>query len=907
VNARTSRTLRLAALVASAGVVTVTAGTPAYAAGGDVDVVNTETVQVYTSPSGDVQDRRVYEQLALTGHGPVTLRNPISTDGLRNLDGFSGVHVEDGEQVTSTHVDGQKRLRSVSDYDEKLPLDVSVSYRLDGHHVEPGDLVGKSGDLEVEYVVENVTGTKQQVSFPDGKGGTVTRTVDVPVPMVGSLTTVAPAGFTDVRSDQANIAGDGKGGTQLSFTMTLFPPIGSTTADFGYTARITDGVVPRATISALPVNPLASPTFKSAGASYKGGADTGAELAAGATKIDTNLLKLRDGASTLLAGLIKLRDGADQLNAGLAGDAVPGSRRLADGAGDLSDGLEKIDKGTSTLAVGAGTASAGGRRLANGLGMLESGNADLSGGLTRLSKGGHRLSEGFNSSSGGDDFVTGSKTLASGLGQISGGLDQLADAQKGLPAAVQGAEALRDGVDKLRAGLSNPACDRSNPTAPANPCGLLQGLQALRSGLTGVGSTGPGAIQGAGLIEGGLAALLSTDPAHPGLPVAKGGVDLVNAKIQGALADSGSVKELADGLTGVKGYCQAIADPTTKAQCIGTLDVIIGRVNSSDGSDSVDSLREQLTAASGGLGSVSTGLAGAVTGVQDLHSGAGDLKAGLTTAAGGVDLLLNGVARLQAGLSNPGCDPAKPLDQSNPCGLREGLTSLVTGLTGAVAGLGQLAPGGHDALSGATRLADKLAFAGDGAGRLSDGLGTAKQGSVKLARGSSTAAAGAVALASGLARLSAGSQQLADGTGAASDGSTKLYAGADKLADGLGDAADGSGRIADGLTTAAGGAPKLVDGAQQLSDQGTQKLIGAGTTTAQSYGELYATMVAGSKRAQTEDMAFGAPKGAAGLTAYSYVIKGDDGEGGRNLARGLGGLALLGAGGGVFALRRRLL
>ena len=42
------------------------------------------------------------------------------------------------------------------------------------------------------------------------------------------------------------MAGDGKGGTKLSFTMTLFPPIGSDTATFGYTAEIADGVVPRA-------------------------------------------------------------------------------------------------------------------------------------------------------------------------------------------------------------------------------------------------------------------------------------------------------------------------------------------------------------------------------------------------------------------------------------------------------------------------------------------------------------------------------------------------------------------------------------------------------------------------------------------------------------------------------------
>jgi putative membrane protein len=197
-------------------------------------------------------------------------------------------------------------------------------------------------------------------------------------------------------------------------------------------------------------------------------------------------------------------------------------------------------------------------------------------------------------------------------------------------------------------------------------------------------------------------------------------------------------------------------------------------------------------------------------------------------------------------------------------------------------------------------LIDGVDLLSAGGGDLIDGLGLLSDGSGQLANGTGD-------LSDGLGKLDDGAGQLADGSTTAADGSNQVAAGADKLAKGLGDAANGSGQIADGLTTAAGGAPKLVDGAQKLSDQGTKKLIAAGTSTAQSYGELYSTMTAGAQRAQTEDMAYGAPKDAVGLTAYSYIIKGDDGEGSRNLARGLGGLAILGAGGAVFALRRRFI
>ena len=325
------RTTALAGGVAILGFIAAAPAAGADGANGDVEVVNSETVQVYMNADGDIDTKRVYEQLALTGKGSVDLANPIATAGLRNLDGFDDFEVKDGEQLVKTDVDGEKKLRSVSDFTGNLPLAIDVDYQLDGRTVKPGDLVGKSGKLEVTFDVENITGKMQEVEVPDGKGGTDTKTVEVPIPMVGSLSSVAPANFTNVASKQANLAGDGKGGTKLSFTMTLFPPVGSTHATFGYTADVRDGVVPKIEVSALPINPLESPTFASAAKSYQGGADTGEKLTDGAVEIDANLLRLRDGAEELVAGLIKLREGSGELSDGLNNTAVPGVRKARGG------------------------------------------------------------------------------------------------------------------------------------------------------------------------------------------------------------------------------------------------------------------------------------------------------------------------------------------------------------------------------------------------------------------------------------------------------------------------------------------------------------------------------------------------------------------------------------------------
>ncbi len=402
----------------------------------DVQIQNTETIQVYTDATGKVDTKKIYEQLVLTGNGPVDFANPVSTDGLRNLDGFSGFDVKDGAEQISTTVDGQQRLRSVSEYDGDLPLDVAVTYVLDGKEVSPGDVVGESGDLEVKYHVENVTGQPQQIEVSDGRGGTITKTVDVVLPMVGSLTTVLPANFTEVQSDQANIAGDGRGGTKMTFTMTLVPPIGSPTADFGYTAKISDGLIPRATVSALPVSPLASSSLKTAADSYQGGSETGADLTAGATEIDENLLKLRDGAQDLSKGLLKLYAGAGQLSDGLNNDAAPGTQQLADGSTALADGASRLSAGSGDLVGGL-------HRLRDGTGDLLGGSRDLRAGAVRVRDGASDLNDGaVRLRNGASDLNAGAVRLRAGASDLNDGAVRLRN----------GAGDLRDGSRRLNSG-----------------------------------------------------------------------------------------------------------------------------------------------------------------------------------------------------------------------------------------------------------------------------------------------------------------------------------------------------------------------------------------------------------------------------------------------------------------------
>lgn len=870
-----------------------TAASPALAAdSGDVTVTNTETVQARLSATGSFQGARVYEQLALTGHGTATIANPVSTEGLRNLDGFGGHKVVDGKLVSTLSVDGERRERSLSTYDKDLPLTVEVTYTFDGEAVQPGAIIGKAGTLGVHYKVTNTTGKTQDVTYDDGTGTMATASAETVIPMIGQLVTVLPSTFTDVRSDEAGMAGDGRGGTRMQFQMTLFPPIGSATAEFGYTAQVSRAVIPKATLTSMPVSPLEYPSFKGGAASYQAGAQKGVDLTAGATKIDDSVLQLHDGAAQLLAGLLQLRDGAAKLSTGLNDTAAPGAAELAAGLNG------KLAPGAAKLATGLGDAGAGASRLSAGLNKLAPGAAKLDAGLNgSAGPGASQLSAGLN-----DKLAPGAARLSAGLnGQLAPGAAQVAA-----------------GASSLDAGLA-----QVNANAPA----LLDGLMQVGSGLD--------------LVDAGLATLYA-------------GIGTLPAQAQG----------LHDGIAQLRTATSTLAAGVDQIR-IGVSGAVTSASNLSAGSVT---LGNQLSTGIGALTSLRAGMNPAYLAQYDavlaqLSAGVPVLTdtANPATIAGGAAALSQGLAgaatnltKVQCGLSSaslPGvCDATKPGVLEGLAGVDAGVTQLVDGVVASVqgavgdvddtstdgtlrggvhslqAGTNRLNAGGATLASGLTALGAGASTLSTGSRALSAGLDDAATGSQELSAGVSSAAVGSRTLSEGLApalsgirdlstglnEAAAGSRRLSDGLAPAVPGSKELSAGVAKaaagsqrLSDGLGDAADGSTQLSDGLDDAAEGAPKLVDGTQQLSDEGTSQVVVSGQSTAEDFGVKYAVLSAGAERAQTEGMAYGAPDGATGATAYSIEIAGVDGTGASSVGRLILAIVLFAGGIGLATLARR--
>lgn len=622
----------------------------------DVATVNTETIQTYLNADAEISTSRIYEQLTLVGDGSVTVDNPVGPNKVRNLDGFGGVDVNDGVQQQQFDVNGVARGRTVSDFDSsKLPLSVDVTYVLDGKKVSAGDLVGASGDLKVVYTVKNLTAKQMPLTFSDGAGGTKTEMTEVPIPLVGTVVFDLPSNFSHVQSRAASMGGDGHGGTQMEYLLTLFPPIGSTTVNFGYTAHLTNGLLPPVSFTAVPVDPLSNPTFSTAADSYQSGAATGEELAAGATKINTNLLRLRDGAAKLVGGLVKINAGAHLLSSGLVDQAAPGSQKLAAGAGQLSAGMQQANTGGKKLSAGIDELNSAIETLPNTLNH----NPDyqkLLGALTAIANGvGDR-----------DDPIT-KKTILGGLNAIQQGLE------------VTGSnDCITATIDKVE----------------PKKCGAIDAVGALGDSVSLSRSQGPGLT-------------LSGTPPNK-LKIWSEG-DII-AQLDGIKSDPGCAQSCQDKVDSLRAWFLTDGQYDQQLATLETsLKTIVSKANDQllDPGAGLDQLRDGLS-----FGTVEGCTQGKKCGIKQaalaVRAGIPQLVAGLQ------EQILAGL-----GNAKPGCDPTKTLrcgaaalsdglgkldDGSQQ--LADGANQLSDGLGTAASGSAQLADGTQQAASGSPALVD---------------------------------------------------------------------------------------------------------------------------------------------------------------------------------------------------------
>ena len=355
----------------------------------------------------------------------------------------------------------------------------------------------------------------------------------------------------------------------------------------------------------------------------------------------------------------------------------------------------------------------------------------------------------------------------------NGGLTQLAD---GVGQMVAGLVALAPGAHKLADGLK-AAGDGANKL-DAGTKSAYTGSKELATGATAAHAGSGQLTTGLAQIAGGLAALDSRDPANPGLPAAKSGLDellvglvgvggtptapkIIPKAATGANTDSLSI------LLGINGHAPGANFATDPGGLLfGLQSVEAGLKPLAGGLDCTEIVLTDILKGTGPGGTATAGTTNPCyvstadpSGTVPLIAAVSDPTAafiltgmtapanvnpnGIPAAAAGVHFLTDAntgvLNELIFGVDHPAGTLTPSLPATDPNydkgGLNQvmqsvaaGVVELDTGVTAAVGGLDQLAPGSAAALSGSKDLNAGLGKIATGTTALSSGLGQLSAG-----------------------------------------------------------------------------------------------------------------------------------------------------------------------------------
>lgn len=260
-----------AAIGAPAAIADSTSTTSSNTAPSSVQTQVRKSVTLSGSPDGTINSSAsaMVTQVSAVGNGQASIQVPVGADSARNLDGFSSVPISGQTATFNLNPNGNEEQR-IYTKSSNGPIKVKATATLNGKPINPGEIVGQTGVLAVNYEVVNTQTEKQTVTYKDAQGNDVTQEVDVAAPIGGTVDIVLPQGFNEITAKGASIGGDGTGATKLSYSLVLFEPLGNRVANFGYQTRIEDGTLPEAKFTFLPIVPLDNSTIATTKEAYTG-------------------------------------------------------------------------------------------------------------------------------------------------------------------------------------------------------------------------------------------------------------------------------------------------------------------------------------------------------------------------------------------------------------------------------------------------------------------------------------------------------------------------------------------------------------------------------------------------------------------------------------------------------------
>ena len=229
---------------------------------------------------------------------------------------MDSIWIEDGNDKTE---DGSEA---------KLPVDLKISYKLDGVNVTPSELEGKDGHLKItceftdnQYEMKDINGKEEKIY----------------VPYLASLVTVLDdETYSNVKVSSGKVTYDG---TRYAILGLAFPGLSEDMGDAINSIDIPNKIELEADVK--DCEPAGLYLLVSDSIFSNMDLDT-----------DTEVGKLTDAMGQLSDAVKQLMDGSSKLYDGL-GELETGAGKISDGVTRLSDGLNQIDANSAALNDGA--------------------------------------------------------------------------------------------------------------------------------------------------------------------------------------------------------------------------------------------------------------------------------------------------------------------------------------------------------------------------------------------------------------------------------------------------------------------------------------------------------------------------------------------------------------------------
>lgn len=735
---------------------------------------------------------------------------------------------------------------------QELPVSVHLTYYLDGRKMEPEELAGKSGHLQIRIHYKN--NAKKTVAI-DGKEESLYS------PFVLLTGLILPEEiFSNVVIDNGKVISDGNRNIVLGIAMPGMKE------SLGLKEEASEINLPEELEVSADVTDFAmDPTFTIALT------DVMEELN---TDDIADYDKLKDSLNDLEDAALKL---------------VDGSKELSDGTNTLGEKYEEFDQGVQTLKTGIGALNSGALELASGIGSYTAGADELNEGIqTYLGKSGvltgkvKEYVNGVNTVVGGvKEYTKGADELSDGISLYIAGEEQIASGAKGLSALSVGLPQIRGAIEQLHGAVDGKGSQETDILCATQA--LAQGTKQLESALEqtdlqqlmgmvdAMTKTGNELISQAGAMSGAM----QSEIIEPVSSLIQTGNELAK-QLQALNAYTSSLKQQAQ--TALNEAEQVMVEQIN-AQIAEKNNQLKADAQSA-AAQAADQANQQLanarasldsqiaSARAGGNEELAAALEGAKAnipgGVSVSPADVGNLD-GVAVPDVSVNLegfdasaitsVITGVESSIAGLQNhvnsmmpaindmktkldsisaaSGKIPSEPMAElkKSVAAINQGMQKLngaVTTLSQSTAQLDQSTVSLPEAGKGIEDLLGGLETLSANNKELLKGAAQLKSSSPILVQGVGTLQGGTSQLTSGLNDLSV---QLSLGASSLSSNSQALRAGASTLTSGTNDLLSGSHTLQDGSTQVKSGISELKDGAKTLKDgmkefdeEGTGKL-----------------------------------------------------------------------------------